>query len=123
MTPKQRSSRLCALLLQYILPFQDDRYDFNYQQARALSQDTTILPGDGLITECTYSTQERSKPTLGGYSTREEMCLSFVLYYPRTELAGCYSIPPVKYFFENLGVKEFYGKTMNEVERVLLEGK
>ncbi|KAH1015716.1 hypothetical protein HUJ04_007058 [Dendroctonus ponderosae] len=102
---------------------QDERYDFNYQQSRALSQDTTILPGDGLITECTYSTLNRNKPTLGGYSTREEMCLSFVMYYPRTELSGCYSIPPVKYFFENLGVKEFYGRNMSEVEQALLEGK
>ncbi|KAL1497332.1 hypothetical protein ABEB36_008314 [Hypothenemus hampei] len=102
---------------------QDNRYDFNYQQSRKLSQDTKLLPGDGLITECTYSTLERNKPTLGGYSTREEMCLSFVLYYPRTDLAGCYSIPPVKYFFENLGVKEFYGKNMSEVELALLEGQ
>ncbi|XP_066153035.1 MOXD1 homolog 1 [Euwallacea fornicatus] len=102
---------------------QDDRYDFNYQQSRALSQDTTILPGDGLITECTYYTEDRIRPTLGGYSTRDEMCLSFVLYYPRTDLAGCYSIPPVRYFFENLGVKEFFGRNMSMVERALLEGK
>ncbi|XP_050299023.1 MOXD1 homolog 1 [Anthonomus grandis grandis] len=102
---------------------EDNHYDFNYQQSRALSQDTTILPGDGLITECTYSTLGRTRPTLGGYSTREEMCLSFVMYYPRTELAGCYSIPPVKYFFKNLGVSEFYGKNMTEVEKALLEGK
>lgn len=102
---------------------QDDHYDFNYQQSRTLSQATTILPGDGLITECSYSTVNRDKPTLGGYSTSEEMCLAFVLHYPRTELAGCYSIPPVKYFFENLGVKEFYGKNMSEVEKSLLEGE
>lgn len=102
---------------------EDEHYDFNYQQSRALSQDTTILPGDGLITECTYSTEGRNRPTLGGYSTREEMCLAFVLHYPRTELAGCYSIPPVRYFFENLGVKEFYGKNMSQVEAALLEGK
>ncbi|XP_060522348.1 MOXD1 homolog 1 [Cylas formicarius] len=102
---------------------QDEHYDFNYQQSRALSQDTNILPGDGLITECSYSTQTRNKPTLGGYSTREEMCLAFVLHYPRTELAGCYSIPPVRYFFENLGVKEFYGKNMSVIEQALLEGK
>ncbi|XP_018561824.1 MOXD1 homolog 1 [Anoplophora glabripennis] len=102
---------------------QDDRYDFNYQQSRSLSQDTPILPGDGLITECTYSTVNRSRPTLGGYSTREEMCLAFVLHYPRTQLAGCYSIPPVKYFFETLGIREFYGKDMIEIEQALLEGK
>ncbi|XP_028151667.2 MOXD1 homolog 1 [Diabrotica virgifera virgifera] len=102
---------------------EDNRYDFNYQQSRSLSQDIPILPGDGLITECTYSTLNRSKPTLGGYSTQDEMCLAFVLHYPRTQLAGCYSMPPVKYFFENLGIKEFYGKDMNQIEKALLEGR
>lgn len=101
---------------------EDNRYDFNYQQSRSLSQDIPILPGDGLITECTYSTLNRSKPTLGGYTTLDEMCLAFVLHYPRTRLAGCYSIPPVKYFFENLGIKEFYGKDMGEIEKAILEG-
>ncbi|CAG9862750.1 unnamed protein product [Phyllotreta striolata] len=102
---------------------EDNRYDYNYQQSRSLSQDIPILPGDGLITECTYSTLNRSKPTLGGYSMQDEMCLAFILHYPRTQLAGCYSMPPVKTFFENLGIKEFYEKDMNQIERVLLEGK
>ncbi|KAF5270747.1 hypothetical protein FQA39_LY01485 [Lamprigera yunnana] len=101
---------------------QDEHYDFNYQQARTLSHEVTILPGDGLITECTYSTTNRKNPTLGGYSTREEMCLAFVLHYPRTQLAGCYSMPPIKYFFDNLGVKEFYGKNMSYIENMFLHG-
>ncbi|RZC38667.1 MOXD1 -like 1 [Asbolus verrucosus] len=102
---------------------QDDHYDFNYQQSRALSQDTIILPGDGLVTECTYSTLTRNKPTLGGYSTKEEMCLAFILHYPRTELSNCNSMSPIKYFFENLGVKEFYGKTMTDIENMFLHGE
>ncbi|CAG9812511.1 unnamed protein product [Phaedon cochleariae] len=102
---------------------EDNYYDFNYQQSRPLSQDTPILPGDALITECTYSTAQRATPTLGGYSTKDEMCLAFVLHYPRIELAGCYSIPPVKSFFEALGVREFYGKDMSDIEKALLEGK
>ncbi|KAF2880698.1 hypothetical protein ILUMI_25476, partial [Ignelater luminosus] len=101
---------------------QDDHYDFNYQQARSLWQEVKILPGDGLITECTYSTLNRKKPTLGGYSTREEMCLAFVLHYPRTQLAGCYSMPPIKYFFDNMGVKEFYEKNMTDIENMFLHG-
>ncbi|XP_018333725.1 MOXD1 homolog 1 [Agrilus planipennis] len=101
---------------------QDDHYDFNYQQSRALSHEVTILPGDGLVTECTYSTLDRKKPTLGGYSTREEMCLAFVLHYPRTQLAGCYSMPPIRYFFKNLGVNEFYNMNMTEIEGMFLHG-
>jgi hypothetical protein len=102
---------------------QDDHYDFNYQQSRALSQDVIILPGDGLVTECTYSTVGRNKPTFGGYSTKEEMCLAFVLHYPRTELAGCYSMPPIKYFFKILGAYKFYGKSMEQVEEIFLHGE
>ncbi|XP_064213511.1 MOXD1 homolog 1 [Tribolium castaneum] len=102
---------------------QDEHYDFNYQQSRALSQDVIILPGDGLVTECTYSTLNRNKPTLGGYSTKEEMCLAFVLHYPRTQLAGCYSMSPIKYFFKNLGVNKFYGKNMEEIENIFLHGE
>ncbi|XP_044759194.1 MOXD1 homolog 1 [Coccinella septempunctata] len=101
---------------------QDNHYDFNYQQSRALFQNAVILPGDGLITECSYSTVDRTQPTLGGYSTKEEMCLAFILHYPRTELAGCYSMPPIQYFFQNLGVKEFYGKNMTEIETLFLQG-
>lgn len=102
---------------------EDNHYDFNYQQTRALSHEVTIMPGDGLVMECTYSTLKRSKPTLGGYSTSEEMCFAFVLHYPRTELSWCYSMPPIKYFFENLGVREFYGKSMKDIENVFLQGQ
>lgn len=101
---------------------QDDHYDYNYQQSRTLSHEVNILPGDGLVTECIYSTKTRKKPTLGGYSTREEMCLAFILHYPKTKLAGCYSMPPIKYFFDNLGVKEFYEHNMTEVENMFLHG-
>lgn len=103
-----------------LFPFQDDHYDFNYQQSRSLTHEIKVLPGDSLITECTYSTLERKKPTLGGYATSEEMCLAFVLHYPKTELAGCYSMPPVKYFFETLGVKEFYDTTWTDLEDRIL---
>jgi len=34
----------------------------------------------------------------GGESTREEMCLSFAYYYPRTELGFCISTPSDKSF-------------------------
>lgn len=99
---------------------QDNHYDFNYQQSRVLGQEVTVLPGDVLVTECTYSTAKRNKLTVGGYSTSQEMCLAFVLHYPRTELTGCYSMPPVKHFFETFGVTEFYDKDMQEVKAMFL---
>jgi Copper type II ascorbate-dependent monooxygenase, C-terminal domain len=69
---------------------EDENYDYNFQQIRQLENETTILPGDYLITDCAYETVGRKRPTLGGYSTRQEICLSFITYYPRIELAGCY---------------------------------
>lgn len=33
---------------------EDDTYDYNYQQVRQLENETTLLPGDYLITDCAY---------------------------------------------------------------------
>ncbi|XP_049950240.1 MOXD1 homolog 1-like isoform X1 [Schistocerca serialis cubense] len=99
----------------------DDSYDFNYQQARRLQEEVEFLPGDELVTECVYQTSKRKQPTYGGFSTKQEMCLAFVLYYPKTNLAACYSMTPVKYFFETFNVKEFYDVDMDTVERMFLK--
>ncbi|XP_055310996.1 MOXD1 homolog 1 [Sitodiplosis mosellana] len=99
---------------------EDDTYDFNYQQVRQLENETTILPGDYLITDCAYETLNRKRPTFGGYSTKQEMCLSFITYYPKIDLAGCYSMTPVKEFFEIFGVYEFYSMNMTDVENLFL---
>ncbi|XP_063244204.1 MOXD1 homolog 1-like [Bacillus rossius redtenbacheri] len=107
---------------------QDGHYDYNYQQSRLLGREVQLLPGDELVTECSYHTVDRTRPTFvrtsappGGYSTKQEMCLAFILYYPRTSLASCYSMTPVKYFFETFGVKEFYNVSMAAVEGMLLK--
>ncbi|XP_011550979.3 MOXD1 homolog 1 [Plutella xylostella] len=97
---------------------EENSYDVHYQQSRIVPGGRKFLRGDTLITECTYDSTARDKPILGGYSVLQEMCLSFVLYYPRTELAGCYSMPPVQEFFETFGVKEFYGISMVQVENL-----
>ncbi|XP_068081062.1 MOXD1 homolog 1 [Anabrus simplex] len=100
---------------------EDNHYDFNYQQTRVLGNEVSVLPGDELVTECVYQTPNRTEPTFGGYSTKQEMCLAFILYYPRAPLAACYSMTPVKYFFQTFGVKEFYDLDMDTVERMFLK--
>ncbi|XP_045451194.1 MOXD1 homolog 1-like [Melitaea cinxia] len=99
---------------------EENTYDSRYQQSRIVPGGRKFYKGDTLITECTYDTTSRDKPILGGYSATQEMCLSFILYYPRTELAGCYSMTPVVEFFETFGVKEFYGLNMMQVENIFL---
>ncbi|KAF4518098.1 hypothetical protein B566_EDAN007799, partial [Ephemera danica] len=100
---------------------EDNHYDFKYQQARVLKKEKTVYPGDELITECVYETSNRSEPTFGGFSTKEEMCLAFILHYPRMNLAVCNSMTPVKAFFATLGVREFYNMDMSLVEHIFLQ--
>ena len=72
---------------------QDNNYDFNYQEARKLPKELTLTKGDSLIVECVYNSKERTAATFGGLTTQEEMCLSFVMYYPRSPLTVCRSVP------------------------------
>lgn len=99
---------------------QDNQFDFDYQQSLTLEHETKILPGDELVVECVYNTRGRTKPTFGGYAASQEMCLAFVLHYPRTPLAACYSMTPVKEFFNALNVQSFKGVSMEQVEKLFL---
>ncbi|KAB0360265.1 hypothetical protein FD754_004421 [Muntiacus muntjak] len=86
----------------------DDDFDFNFQEFQYLKEEQTILPGDNLITECRYNTKDRARMTWGGLSTRNEMCLSYLLYYPRINLTRCASIPDIMEQLQFIGVKEIY---------------
>ncbi|KAL0108119.1 hypothetical protein PUN28_015016 [Cardiocondyla obscurior] len=99
---------------------QDNHFDFDYQQSHTLEKEVKVLPGDELIAECVYRTLDRTKPTLGGYAASQEMCLAFVVHYPRTPLAACYSMTPVKDLFKTLGIKSFRGVTMDYLEKMFL---
>jgi len=70
----------------------NDQYDFNLQQFVVLDGGSTLMPGDELLTTCTYSGANRTKMTVGGLSTTDEMCLSYLLVYPRPlQLQSCLS--------------------------------
>ncbi|XP_068702591.1 DBH-like monooxygenase protein 1 [Montipora foliosa] len=69
----------------------DEHYDFNFQEYHLLDKEIHIAPGDSLITKCIYDTQDRNWVTNGGISTREEMCLSFLVYYPKVNFSRCVS--------------------------------
>ncbi|XP_043075805.1 DBH-like monooxygenase protein 1 homolog [Puntigrus tetrazona] len=84
----------------------DDEFDFNFQEFQPLSEERIVLPGDSLITECRYNTKGRMNMTWGGLSTRDEMCLSYLLYYPRVNLARCESLPEITGQLKFIGVKE-----------------
>eukprot|EP00731_Ephydatia_muelleri_P012124 Em0006g1018a len=68
------------------------RYDFSYQQPNFLPKEITVMPSDILILKCIYNTQDRTNITVGGDSTHDEMCFSFLTYYPRMNLTTCASL-------------------------------
>ena len=69
----------------------DDHYSQEFQEIRLLHQPVTILPGDSLITTCTYDTHARKNMTLGGFAISEEMCVNYIHYYPKINLEVCKS--------------------------------
>ncbi|OWF40133.1 DBH-like monooxygenase protein 1 [Mizuhopecten yessoensis] len=71
----------------------DTHYDFNFQDMRYLSKEKKVYPMDKINVKCVYDSRHKREPTLGGLSTNEEMCLSFIAYYPRMHLDNCQSLP------------------------------
>jgi len=63
-------------------------YDFNYQEFTTLLTERQVLPGDELMVECVYDTAGRTGPTKFGPATTDEMCLAYVLYYPKLPTAN-----------------------------------
>uniref|UniRef100_A0A8C5QVA4 Dopamine beta-hydroxylase n=1 Tax=Leptobrachium leishanense TaxID=445787 RepID=A0A8C5QVA4_9ANUR len=64
------------------------------REVEVLNEDkhfSTHFQGDGLVTSCSYNTEDRRSATVGGYSITDEMCGSYIHYYPRTELELCKS--------------------------------
>ncbi|KAM7393033.1 hypothetical protein PAMA_007922 [Pampus argenteus] len=70
---------------------EDQHFSTHYQTIRVLRKMVNVQPSDVLITKCTYNTEDRSKPTVGGFSIMEEMCVNYIHYYPRTQLELCKS--------------------------------
>lgn len=67
------------------LPYlaEENNYDFNFQDFQRFDEKRVILPGDQITVECTYNTESLERPMFGGLSTKEEMCMVFLVYYPR----------------------------------------
>ncbi|PNH09878.1 Dopamine beta-hydroxylase [Tetrabaena socialis] len=60
-----------------------DYFDFNYQSTSNIPASTRqLLPGDELITTCTYTGINRTETTKFGLSSYDEMCFNYMTYYP-----------------------------------------
>ena len=42
----------------------DNYYDFNYQQSRRVDPRVRLMPGDALLVECDYATEDRDNVTM-----------------------------------------------------------
>ncbi|GIL73428.1 hypothetical protein Vretifemale_3547 [Volvox reticuliferus] len=80
------------------LPLLGERraFDFNYQGAVYIDASRNVLmPGDELITTCTWDSRSRTNITRFGETTDDEMCFNFLLYYPRMpSIDMCITAPP-----------------------------
>jgi len=83
----------------------DENYDFNYQQTHLLREEIPFKAGDEVINYCRYNTMSRKDATIGGLATKDEMCLNFILYYPRVDLSLCISgdVRVRRYFSKKYG--------------------
>ena len=60
-----------------------DDYDFNKQQIVVLQNPLDVVKGDSFKLQCTYNTKNVESVTIGGEASNQEMCYSFVFYYPK----------------------------------------
>lgn len=74
------------------LLFADFSYDFNFQDFWSLDKPYHLLPGDDITVTCRYNSTGVNRFTTGGLQTKDEMCLSFLTYYPLMEgVSDCLS--------------------------------
>ncbi|XP_050050808.1 dopamine beta-hydroxylase-like [Dermacentor andersoni] len=69
----------------------DDHFSTHFQEIRLLKRRLQLMPGDALVITCSYNTVDRANVTLGGFGIREEMCVSYIHYFPKTDLEVCKS--------------------------------
>ncbi len=68
----------------------EDLFDFNQQ--KFVPADIDIMPGVTLRTTCRYDSTGRSNTTQGGADSDEEMCIDFMMYYPKVQGQKCGSL-------------------------------
>ncbi|XP_052763811.1 dopamine beta-hydroxylase-like isoform X2 [Mya arenaria] len=64
----------------------DTTYDFNAPIFYIFDKAVSVRRGQELNVTCTYNTMSRTQMTYYGEGTRDEMCFSFLLYYPKESL-------------------------------------
>jgi dopamine beta-monooxygenase len=63
----------------------EDPYMFDYQTVQPSPEGTVLMPGDEIRTHCVFDNSGNADPVQGGAETANEMCVNFVLYYPKSD--------------------------------------
>jgi hypothetical protein len=63
--------------------YDDPYYDFDFQDFAILPEEYHVLPGDVIKQECYYDTTGLKEPIHFGVATTNEMCHSWIMYYPK----------------------------------------
>ncbi|KAH9503094.1 hypothetical protein Btru_069949 [Bulinus truncatus] len=100
----------------YMYLTDDPVYSYDSPQVYSYTDNpVTLLPGDEIVTKCTYSTANRNHSTLSGEGTYDEMCFGFISYFPSNNFNGefCISAEPNVSFCApdagaDMGCPEFY---------------
>jgi len=76
-----------------------NHYDANWQGSRHMRDPGYLVkPGDKLRQHCSWNTTLRDQPTRNGEGYDDEMCISYVVYYPfdanHRPLSICAEFPP-----------------------------
>jgi dopamine beta-monooxygenase len=67
----------------------DRHYSPHFQEIRLLPEPVRIERGDTILHTCIYNTDMRENMTFGGYGIKDEMCVNYMHYYPRSGLELC----------------------------------
>lgn len=67
---------------------QRDYWDFNFHTLADVPSETAVVyPGDALMTKCTFN-NSGGRPVDFGSQTSDEMCYSFLMFYPLSAAGG-----------------------------------
>ncbi|KAH3716267.1 dopamine beta-hydroxylase-like isoform X2 [Dreissena polymorpha] len=71
----------------------DDAYDYNSPAIYMYKQFKTFRPGDTLTVNCVFNSMSRTTATKYGEGTLDEMCFTFLIYYPKSaaRFGTCFS--------------------------------
>ncbi|GFR39666.1 hypothetical protein Agub_g137 [Astrephomene gubernaculifera] len=93
-------------------------FDFNYQAPVSLPPGSRqLLPGDVLLTSCTYSGEGRANTIKLGLGSEQEMCFNFLTYYPyNASVTNCIASSKYDVATCTTGEKLFGMQTKSDVE-------